>query len=256
MTLNERILFSPSLRWSGSLSLVFLLYLAIIMIAINWRAAPYLAYTPPMAAMAVELAMMPIAPSIAISDKKPTLIKKVIKQPEPEPEPIIEELPEIPVIEKAAATLSPKPKKKKIIKDTKPQKDVEPEQTEESTPTTNFDTPEESSVPAAPSQGALSMNSPNAAATWQTILLNHLEKYKRYPRQARRRGQEAVVRVSVKMNRDGSVIEHHLTRLCPYKSLNKETLALIRRAQPLPPPPIEIAGSMVEFVVPVAFSLR
>jgi hypothetical protein len=41
----------------------------------------------------------------------------------------------------------------------------------------------------APMEGAVSM----AAATWQSLLLGHLEHHKRYPREAQRNREEAVV---------------------------------------------------------------
>ncbi|MBV1960864.1 MAG: energy transducer TonB, partial [Immundisolibacteraceae bacterium] len=81
------------------------------------------------------------------------------------------------------------------------------------------------------------------------------EKHKRYPRQARRRGQEAIVHIHITLGRDGTVLDYRLTQPSVYATLNRETLALIARAQPLPPPPAEVEGDTVEFVVPVVFSL-
>jgi protein TonB len=92
--------------------------------------------------------------------------------------------------------------------------------------------------------------------TWQSALLGHLERHKRYPRKARRRNQQGVVTVRVRMNRDGSVASYQLESPSAYQALHKETLALIKRAQPLPPPPAQMKGESIEFVVPIVFSLK
>jgi protein TonB len=62
--------------------------------------------------------------------------------------------------------------------------------------------------------------------------------------------------VRVKINRDGTVVDYRLEKPCKHKALNQEALALIGRAKPLPPPPVEVEGKTVEFVVPVEFFLR
>jgi len=38
--------------------------------------------------------------------------------------------------------------------------------------------------------------------------------------------------------------------------LDRETLALIERAQPMPPPPPEMAGSQIAVVVPIRYNIR
>jgi len=142
----------------------------------------------------------------------------------------------------------------------------EPEPIEELLPKEEFSAPEDSAPPsvdvpsatetAAPKQGAVSLQQSDAITSWQSALLGHLERHKRYPRQARRNRQEAVVMVRVMINRDGSVVEYHLQNPSAYSILNKAALAVINRAQPLPPPPPEVTGDTLEFVVPVVFSLR
>jgi len=39
-------------------------------------------------------------------------------------------------------------------------------------------------------------------------------------------------------------------------ALDHETLALIQRAQPLPPPPPEMQGAQIPVVVPIRYSAR
>jgi periplasmic protein TonB len=39
-------------------------------------------------------------------------------------------------------------------------------------------------------------------------------------------------------------------------ALDDEALALLRRAEPFPPPPPELAGARVDLTVPIRFNLR
>jgi protein TonB len=39
-------------------------------------------------------------------------------------------------------------------------------------------------------------------------------------------------------------------------ALDEEALALLRRAQPFPPPPPELSGSRVDLTVPIRFNLK
>jgi periplasmic protein TonB len=58
------------------------------------------------------------------------------------------------------------------------------------------------------------------------------------------------------MDRQGRVTSSQINKSSGFELLDDEVLALIQRAQPLPAPPPEIPGAVVDLVVPVAFSLR
>lgn len=111
---------------------------------------------------------------------------------------------------------------------------------------------------AAPVSGAAAAHAARNAAlsAWQTAIRLHLERRKRYPDQARVRRQEGEAMVRFTMTRDGRVTVAELVRGSGHAALDRETLALPERAQPLPPPPAEIAGDQIEIVVPIQFSLR
>ena len=253
MTLQQQFLLNPYWRWSTSFTLVIGLYIGAVLIVLNWRAHHTAPPAPPMAAMMIELAPAPVAPMTPPSALPPAPRQQKMPpppQPRPEPEPIIEPPPELPVVKKAEAQLAPKPEP--LEEELQP---VKEEIAQEETAPPDFKAPPDA-LAAAPMDSALSTLPSQAPATWQSALLGHLEKHKRYPRQARRRGQEAVVYIRVTINRDGTVVSYKLTQPCPYATLNRETLALINRAQPLPAPPSEITGETVEFIVPVAFSLK
>ncbi len=93
-------------------------------------------------------------------------------------------------------------------------------------------------------------------ATYEQILLAHLERNKRYPRAARTNRQQGLAYVRFRMNRQGRVLSAELARSSGHDLLDEEVIALVRRAQPLPPPPPSIAGEVIDLTVPVEFYLR
>lgn len=95
-----------------------------------------------------------------------------------------------------------------------------------------------------------------ALSAWQTAIRLHLERRKRYPDQARVRRQEGEAMVRFTMTRDGRVVSVELERGSGHAALDRETLTLPERAQPLPPPPAEIEGERIELVIPIQFSLK
>lgn len=92
--------------------------------------------------------------------------------------------------------------------------------------------------------------------TWEGRVLAAMNKVKRYPRDAHFRREQGVPYVRFVMDREGRVLTVHLERSSGFPSLDREALALPRRAQPLPKPPPEVEGEMIEVVVPVEFSVR
>jgi protein TonB len=94
------------------------------------------------------------------------------------------------------------------------------------------------------------------AVTWQGLLLAHLEANKRYPPAAQERGEQGVAYLRFAMDRQGKVLSFSLEKGSGFADLDQETLDLIQRSQPLPPPPADIAGNVIELVVPVQFELE
>ncbi len=92
--------------------------------------------------------------------------------------------------------------------------------------------------------------------TYQQKLLRHLGRFKYYPAGARSRKQQGTVFVRFTMDRDGKVLSVALDKPSPFALLNDEGLAMVNRAQPLPPPPPEMEGNPIELIVPVEFSLK
>lgn len=107
------------------------------------------------------------------------------------------------------------------------------------------------SLPAPPSNRASS----NTEATWQALLLAHLEKHRRYPARARAARQQGVVYVSFRMNRQGQVISSSVLRSSGHATLDQAALDTLRRAQPLPRIPDD-RPDVVELTVPVEYFTR
>ncbi|OCW58366.1 energy transducer TonB family protein [Hoeflea olei] len=90
-------------------------------------------------------------------------------------------------------------------------------------------------------------------ARWQSRLMAHLERRKKYPADARRRGERGTVHVRFSIDDAGNVRSVTLARSSGYPALDNEVLSLVRRASPVPAPP---PGVNRTIVAPVRFSVR
>ncbi len=107
------------------------------------------------------------------------------------------------------------------------------------------------SLPAPPSHRVSSQSD----ATWQALLLAHLEKYRRYPARARAARKQGVVHVTFRMNRSGMVLSSAIHRGSGSFDLDQAALATLKRAQPLPAIPAD-RPDIVELTLPVEFFTR
>jgi TonB family protein len=116
-----------------------------------------------------------------------------------------------------------------------------------------------SPVTAAPVQAAPTSSPSRAAAgppaEYVGRLFAAINRAKRYPQRARLRRSEGVVRLSVSVARDGTVVNWHLLQSSGDSDLDEEAVASIQRAS-LPPPPADLPGDPVMLIVPVGFRLR
>ena len=95
-----------------------------------------------------------------------------------------------------------------------------------------------------------------SAADYMSVLQAWLEKHKEYPRSARLRRIEGAVLLYFSIDRDGRLLAYRIERSSGHRMLDTETIAMINRAQPLPPIPGDMSRDKLEVVVPVQFSLR
>ena len=102
----------------------------------------------------------------------------------------------------------------------------------------------------APVQGA-DKAARAARLTWQKALMAHLNRAKRYPSGAGRRSAE--VAVAFTLDRLGHVVSAGVTRSSGDRAFDEAALAMMKRADPLPPPPPAVADEGLGFEVPVVF---
>lgn len=197
------------------------------------------------AAITLELAPMvsaPPEPEAALpegpKEEETPPEEEVVPEPEPLPEP-----PQ----EKKAEVALPKPvekpreaPKEKVVKETTAPRAIEMPPAETKT---------------APVNAPPRMVNSNAIPTYQQTLLSHLERYKKYPRAARRRVQEGIPHVRFRLDRQGNVLTLQLAQSSGYALLDQEALDMVERAKPLPAIPPEISGATLEVIVPVRFRL-
>ncbi len=107
------------------------------------------------------------------------------------------------------------------------------------------------SVPAPPAARAAS----DTEASWEAMLLLHLEKFRRYPAPSRARREQGVAYVRFTMNRAGQVLSSEIQRSSGSSALDRAALDTLRRAQPLPPIPADRPETL-ELSVPVEFFVR
>jgi protein TonB len=95
-----------------------------------------------------------------------------------------------------------------------------------------------------------------ASASWQSLLLSHLGKYKRYPGDARQRRRAGAAWVRFTVDGQGRVVASELVNSSGTAALDREALLLLERAQPLPPPPQQmVRQGQVSVTLPVHFNL-
>lgn len=90
-------------------------------------------------------------------------------------------------------------------------------------------------------------------ARWQSRLMAHLERRKRYPAAARSNHEEGTVYVRFRIDTSGNVLSVSLSRSSGHSILDQAVLDLVRRASPVPPPP---PGVSTTVVAPVRFTIR
>jgi periplasmic protein TonB len=81
-----------------------------------------------------------------------------------------------------------------------------------------------------------------SVATWRSQVLTILEHNKRYPAAARARDEQGLTQFAFSIDGDGHLLSHRIVKSSGSAALDAETLALLERAQPYPPPPPELAG--------------
>ncbi len=89
---------------------------------------------------------------------------------------------------------------------------------------------------------------------WQRQLSTHIQKYQRYPAAARARGESGVAQVLYTIDREGHLLRSSIWQSTGSAALDQEALAVLARAQPMPPPPDDMTDDELTLVMPVRFN--
>lgn len=90
-------------------------------------------------------------------------------------------------------------------------------------------------------------------SNYRGLVAAQIARAKRFPPGARRNGEQGRAVVSFTIEGSGRVTRVALVRATGVASLDREARAMVRRAAPFPPPPVQ---RRMRFNVPVSFSLR
>src|SRR5690606_10960625 len=104
---------------------------------------------------------------------------------------------------------------------------------------------------AAPESARGAATSNVTPARWQSRLLSHLERRKRYPATERRQGTEGTAHLRFGIDAAGNVLNPRVVRSSGSAALDAAAVDMARRASPVPPPP---PGAPRDITVPVRFS--
>jgi len=91
---------------------------------------------------------------------------------------------------------------------------------------------------------------------YQSKIAAHLRRYRRYPDAARRKGITGTAIVSFTINRGGRLVGASLAKGTGHAILDREALAMVRRATPFPAIPSSLGKSRVALRVPIRFDRR
>jgi periplasmic protein TonB len=195
----------------------------------------------------IDLAPLPVAPQTQPTELPPGPEQTEAKsEPEPEPQKPVEtqDIKPQPAKDAELTVAPPKPPEKPKQKAARKQASLT------SAPSA---VEQKADRAAATAAGAASHNS-DALPNWKSALVAQLERYKRYPSEAR--GEHGVAQLAFNVDRDGGVHNAHIVRSSGSSALDSATLDLVARAQPLPPPPPEIRGTQIAITVPIRYSVR
>jgi protein TonB len=159
------------------------------------------------------------------------------------------------VLEKAEVQLPPEPPKQKPKEKPKSKKKPRPRQHQASADSkakrqAQVQARQSNRMAAAQTASGLSSMTP---ANWQSLLMAHLERRKRYPSGARERGERGTAYVRFSIDGGGNVLSARLVRSSGFSELDQEVVSLVHRASPVPAPP---PGANHTITVPVRFNVN
>ena len=162
------------------------------------------------------------------------VLEKIIQPPPP-----VEKLPEIQPVEPIKFDPIPEPMVQEI-------EDIQPD-IANTIPIQNSTVVPEKSIDVRAQQKVIE--------SYGALLTRHISAFKKYPRIAQRRIWEGDILLELTLNKNSKILNIKVINESKYEVLNKEAVAMIERAQPLPKAN-NIKSETFKVFVPVAFKLR
>ena len=249
-------------RWLLSACIVLMTHGGLAAAFVQWRAADN--DDDPAAALVIDLAPMPVSPTdtpLAIPPGPEQIQAEASPQRPVEKEEKPEEMKEVTMARQEQPVMPPAEGPEVPLAALPPEVRQETPKPAENPPpapaTTAPQAPksELATVAAAPSQGQLNVSDSNAVPTWKRQVVGLLERNKRYPAAAQARNERGTAQLAFSLDRQGRVTASRIVKTSGSASLDQETLDLVRRAQPFPPPPPEMAGAEVTLSVPILYNI-
>lgn len=243
-----------TVRWSLCAAAILLLHGGVAYAIVNWRDP--VEDMPPAGSIAVELEAQPVSTTEEETDLAPAPPQVQSEAATPQPvappeEPEIE-VPQAPKPEVAVTASVPKDIVEEKKQDEKPV-EIRKSKEQERTPAPTTSAPQAQKKVAkrnaAPAQAMPSAASASALASWRSRLFAHLNAHKR-PNNDR---GTAVLGFTVDAN--GRVLGPRIVRSSGSSSLDQDAMALLQRANPVPPPPPG-SGARISIVLPVLYNSR
>ena len=239
-----------TLRWGACFALALCFHaVGVAALLAHWTENSDLVANAPV--ITIDLAPLAVAPDTKPNELPPGP-QQAQAEPEPEPDPVkpVEKL-ELPLEPKAEPLLAVTPP----LRPPQKPKEEKPKQQHASLPSAPSTAENRAERAAAAAPGASSRN-PYAVPNWKSRLVATLERSKRYPSAARERGEQGVAQLAFSIDRHGGVHHARIVHSSGSSLLDEATLALVERAQPLPPPPPELVGAEIAIVVPIRYNIR
>ncbi|QTN05719.1 TonB family protein [Brucella anthropi] len=272
--------FSEFTLWAGAGLMVLSIHVGTALWLLR-DAAMVAADDMPPAAIMIELAEMPeaqvteeneVSPNQETADASAPAenVEEPIEEPkqpeeiaQQEPEPVgdeqAEELVQLDKVEVPLPIARPKPPEleKKIVRKEEPKEKPVKQRQQEQAVSRQLNQAQaqvtQSSRNAARQSASGLFASSVSPARWQSRLMAHLERRKRYPAGAKSRREEGVVYVRFRIDETGKVLSASLARSSGFPELDSEVLSLVQRASPVPAPPPDVNRTIT---APVKFSRR
>ena len=257
------------LRWSAAATVAVGLHAAAFALGYNWLSGRQPAGATQTAVM-VDLAPVITAPAqqpVEAPEPGPVLeqaepqIASNTPPAEPPAETIVPPAPvpsDIPIVEqkkKADEPTKREPKHEEPVK--QKQAIARPRESTEKPPASRTSAPpkpERIATAAAPT--SLGENTSSVSLTsYAAQVAAHIARFKQYPAAARNQASRGIARVSYTVSRGGQVLSAHLAGSSGTALLDQEALAAVRRAQPLPPIPANLAQPQT-LTTPIQFSIN